>query len=65
MYVWKEEVTTDSELLLMIKTRAQLVDEITIYVKANHPFDECEVISVPVEGGSKSYIDWVLSSTGN
>ena len=59
--MWEGKVHEDAELMLMIKTRTNLVDTLTKWVKANHPYDECEVISVPVEGGSQSYIDWVRS----
>ncbi len=33
------------------------------HVKANHPYDECEVISVPITGGSNTYLTWVADST--
>lgn len=63
VYLWQGEITADAEILLMIKTRSTLVTDITAWVKQNHPYEECEVISTGIQGGSKSYIDWVLSST--
>ena len=42
----------DPELLLIIKTRAALLDELTAAGKARHPYQECEVIALPVVGGS-------------
>ncbi|OAD54926.1 Protein CutA like protein [Eufriesea mexicana] len=48
IYEWKNEINEDSELLLMIKTRTDTVDILTKYVKENHPYEVCEVISLPV-----------------
>lgn len=63
IYVWKGEVNRDEELLLMIKSRQALMTELTAHVKGLHPYDECEVISVPITGGSESYLKWVMDST--
>lgn len=46
----------------MIKTETQLVPKLTEVVKGNHPYDECEVISLPIVGGSSSYIQWIHDS---
>ena len=46
-----------------IKTRKQLLPELTAHVKGLHPYDECEVTAVDVAGGSESYLAWVLDST--
>jgi periplasmic divalent cation tolerance protein len=63
MYWWEGKVQTDSELLLMIKSRASLVETLTAQVKAVHPYDTPEVIAVPITGGSDAYIQWLLDST--
>jgi periplasmic divalent cation tolerance protein len=63
IYVWDGKVQTDEELLLLIKTRASLVPEVTRRVKEMHPYHECEVVAVPVVGGSGSYLQWVRDST--
>lgn len=63
IYFWDGKVITDEELLLLIKTRASLLPEVTRRVKEMHPYDECEVVAVPVVGGSGSYLKWVRDST--
>lgn len=63
IYFWDGKVHTDEELLLLIKTRASLVPEVTNRVKEMHPYDECEVVAVPVVGGSGSYLQWVKGCT--
>ena len=53
----------DEEQLLIIKTQDSLVSKLTQVVKANHPYDDPEVVSVPITGGSNSYIAWVKETT--
>lgn len=63
IYFWEGKVNADEELLLLIKTRRALLPELTAKVKALHSYSECEVVAVPVVGGSASYLQWVLDST--
>ncbi|XP_034191775.2 cutA divalent cation tolerance homolog [Osmia lignaria lignaria] len=59
VYEWKNEIAEDNELLLMIKTRTDTVDALTKYVKENHPYEVCEVISLPIQNGSEKYLQWI------
>ncbi|XP_012218463.1 protein CutA homolog isoform X1 [Linepithema humile] len=59
IYEWKGEIQEDSELLLMIKTRTEKIDALTKYVKENHPYTVCEVISLPIQNGNADYIKWI------
>ncbi|KAJ8762444.1 hypothetical protein K2173_007883 [Erythroxylum novogranatense] len=63
VYQWQGEVQTDSEELLIIKTRQSLLEALTEHVKANHEYDVPEVISLPITGGSIPYLEWLKSST--
>jgi len=63
MYWWDGKVNTDTELLLMIKSRASLVEELTAKVKAVHPYDTPEVIAVNITGGAPDYLKWLVDST--
>lgn len=59
VYEWENEVNEESELLLMIKTRTDTVDALTQYVKSNHPYKVCEVISLPIQNGNEQYLNWI------
>ncbi|KAG7209692.1 hypothetical protein KM043_011336 [Ampulex compressa] len=61
VYEWKEKITEDTESLMIIKTRTDTVDALTIYVKENHPYEVCEVISLPIENGNDKYLQWISS----
>ncbi|XP_076626049.1 cutA divalent cation tolerance homolog [Colletes latitarsis] len=59
VYEWKDKINEDSELLMMIKTRTDTVDSLTKYVKENHPYEVCEVISLPIQNGNEKYLQWI------
>lgn len=59
VYEWKEEINEDPEVLMMIKTRTSRLEELTKYVRENHPYDVCEVISSKIDQGNQPYLDWL------
>ncbi|WJX41269.1 hypothetical protein P8452_28646 [Trifolium repens] len=63
VYLWEGKIQTDSEELLIIKTRQSLLEALTDHVKANHEYDVPEVISLPITGGNLKYLEWLKEST--
>ncbi|XP_018401869.1 PREDICTED: protein CutA homolog [Cyphomyrmex costatus] len=59
IYEWEGKIQEEPELLLMIKTRTEKVDALTKYVKENHPYTVCEVISLPIQNGNNDYLKWI------
>ena len=65
IYHWEGKIEDDQEILLMIKTRAELIEkQLTPLVQKLHPYQVPEIIALPVVGGGQSYLDWILSETG-
>lgn len=62
-YWWEGKVETGQEHLLIIKTRAALVEELTKKVTEIHPFDTPEVVAQPIVGGLGKYLEWIDQST--
>ncbi|PIA56291.1 hypothetical protein AQUCO_00700552v1 [Aquilegia coerulea] len=56
-------IQTDSEELLIIKTRESLLNPLTDHIKANHEYDLPEVIALPILGGNLPYLEWIKNST--
>jgi periplasmic divalent cation tolerance protein len=63
VYKWEGQMNEDQEVVLMVKTRSELVDELTQWVKENHSYSCPEVIALPVVGGNLAYFDFVLGGT--
>lgn len=63
VYRWEGEVTSGEELLLIIKTREERYAALEARVKELHPYTVPEVIALPIQHGSKDYLDWLIQST--
>jgi periplasmic divalent cation tolerance protein len=62
-YKWEGEMKSGTEVLLLIKTSADRVDELTSELVSLHPYGLPEVIAVPINGGYKPYLDWIKDCT--
>jgi periplasmic divalent cation tolerance protein len=63
VYLWDGRRQQDEELLLLIKSRAELFGELRARVLELHSYDTPEVIQVPITDGSAAYLDWILAAT--
>ena len=59
IYVWKDKVNNDPEILLLIKTRAEKYKEIESLIKKIHKYEVPEIVLLPIEAGSKDYLHWI------
>lgn len=65
IYRWKGTVEEASELLLVIKTKAELIQELTAKLREVHSYEVPELIALPVYGGLPDYLAWIGSETGS
>ena len=65
IFRWQGKIEKENELLLVIKTTRDRMDELTSKIKELHSYDVPEILAVPVFAGSKDYIDWVQQETRN
>ncbi len=63
IYRWEGAVQQDEESLLVVKTRATLIEALTAHVRGIHPYANPEVVALRVEGGSEAYLAWIIEST--
>ena len=62
-YRWEGEVQNDPEFLLTFKTTAAAADgPLKEFLDREHPYDEPELITLPITGGSDSYLAWIADS---
>jgi periplasmic divalent cation tolerance protein len=59
VYTWKNEIQEDSELLLIIKTKGNVLRELTEKIKELHPYEVPEIIALEFDKGNKEYLNWV------
>tara|TARA_Y100001968_G_C19302108_1_gene689653 strand:- start:115 stop:435 length:321 start_codon:yes stop_codon:yes gene_type:complete len=65
IYRWKGELCDDGEALLLIKTRADRVAELSAALVELHPYDCPEVIALPLEEGegNPAYLQWLMDES--
>lgn len=63
VYTWQGELCEEDEALLVIKTRAALLEDLRARVVALHSYDVPEVIALPITGGHAPYLSWLAENT--
>lgn len=61
-YWWKGKIETSREELLIIKTVKSKLMVLTRWIKANHPYQICKVLALPITGGNPDYLNWIDQS---
>ena len=63
VYRWRGRIETASEVPVLIKTVASRYPRIEAAIRANHPYELPEIISVPVVTGLGEYLRWVATES--
>lgn len=63
IYRWQGKVENTTEVPLLIKTRAGRYPELEATIRAQHPYELPEIITLPVSGGLPAYLGWVSKET--
>ena len=64
LFSWQGEIDQDDEVLLILKSRADLFESHLIpAVESLHPYKVPEIIALPILMGSKSYLHWIEEVT--
>lgn len=63
IYRWKGNVEDENEVLMIVKTRQSLFNNVTQKVKALHSYSVPEVIALPIIDGSEDYLKWLSNET--
>ena len=56
---WQDKLDSAQESLLIIKTKASLLNEIVTLVRQVHSYDVPEIIALPIVGGNQDYLEWI------
>jgi len=63
IYRWQGNVEDATEVMLVLKTRADRVEALAARLAALHPYDVPELVVLAVEGGLAPYLDWVRAES--
>jgi len=59
---WRDELCTDREALLIIKTEKSKVKRIIERIKEVHSYELPEIIALPIVAGYDKYLAWLEAS---
>lgn len=59
VYRWKGRLCDDAEVQLLIKTTEARETALREVIAELHPYEEPELIILPVTGGSQGYLQWI------
>ncbi len=63
IYRWQGKIAEDREVLLIMKSRADLFGRLAKDVKRLHSYQVPEVIAFPIVHGAADYLSWIAQST--
>jgi len=64
-YWWEGRVACDAEFLVLCKTTRARYSELEATLLSLHSYTTPEVVAIPVEAGSTSYLDWLRTEVGD
>lgn len=62
IYSWDGKTEEDNEVLMIVKTKINIVGKVVQFVKSMHPYEVPEVISLPIQDGNHDYLQWVAGA---
>ena len=63
IYSWNEEIHSDEEITLTIKTSTGRQTDCIARIQALHVYEVPEIIVLPIIGGSEQYLQWITDET--
>jgi periplasmic divalent cation tolerance protein len=65
VYWWRGTLEEAGEAVLILKTRAELIEPLTARINDLHPYECPCVVALPIVGGNRDYLDWIAAETAS
>ena len=59
LFWWHDKLDSAQESLLIVKSKASLLNEIVRLVKEVHSYETPEIVALPIIGGNPDYLNWI------
>jgi periplasmic divalent cation tolerance protein len=63
VYWWQGALEEASEAVLVLKTRAELLERLIARIKDLHSYQCPCVVALPIAAGNAAYLDWIAAET--
>lgn len=64
IYWWKDKMEEAEEWLCIMKTREAVYEKLETRIREIHPYEEPEIVAVPIVAGSRGYLEWIDREVG-
>ncbi|WP_286234500.1 divalent-cation tolerance protein CutA [Thalassotalea sediminis] len=62
VYQWQGTIEKDTEVQLIIKTKATFFKQLSEIITQLHPYDVPEIIALAISNGNQDYLTWLNDS---
>jgi periplasmic divalent cation tolerance protein len=62
-YWWQGALERGEEVVMIIKTRASLVERVSATVKEMHSYTTPSILVILLDSADKPYLDWLMTET--
>lgn len=62
-YWWQGKLERSAEVLLLFKARKSDLGTLERVILSNHPYDTPEILAVPIQSGTRKYLEWLGDCT--
>lgn len=59
IYRWEGALQRDEETVMVVKSTAARSEAVMQAIIRQHPYDTPAVLVLPIEGGSRAFLDWI------
>ena len=63
LYRWEGKVADESEVVVLLKTRAARLEALEVAFGELHPYKVPELLALPVQAGLPKYLAWIEGET--
>ncbi len=63
VYRWEGKVADETEVVVLLKTRAARLEALQVAFRELHPYKVPEMLALPVSAGSDKYLGWIDKET--
>lgn len=64
VYHWNGRMERAQEVLLVVKTRAELFPQLAAKVREQHPYEVPAILAHPITEATEDYRAWLIAETG-
>ena len=59
IYTWEGKVCEEPEVLLILKSTAELFEHLQAAIVEHHPYEVPQIVQLPITGGLPAYLGWM------